>query len=55
MDDAAEDDTSEIWTDAAMDAKLAVSKNTLAVGTLRNVDVSFELEVLVLQQKDFDT
>lgn len=46
MDDAAEDDTSEIWTEAALDAKLAVSESTLAVGTFRNVHVNFELEVL---------
>jgi len=46
MDEAAEDDTSEIWTDEALDAKLAVSENTLTIGTFRNVDVDFEVEVL---------
>lgn len=46
MDDGADDDMSEIWTDKALDLKLAVAKNTVAVGTYRNVDVNFELEVL---------
>jgi hypothetical protein len=46
MDDRADDDTSEIWTDEALDLKLAVAKNTVAVGTYRNIDVKFELEVL---------
>lgn len=46
MDDGADDDTSEIWTDEALDLKLAVAKNTVAVGTYRNVDVKFELEIL---------
>jgi hypothetical protein len=46
MDETAEDDTSEIWTDSALDAKLAVSENTLAIGTFRNVNVVFEVEVL---------
>lgn len=46
MDEIAEDDTSEIWTAEALDAMLAVSENTLAIGTLRNVHVNFEVEVL---------
>lgn len=46
MDDSANDDTSEIWSDSALEAKLAVSSNTLAVGTFRNVDVNVEVEVL---------
>ena len=46
MDEAADDDTSEIWTDQALGAKLAVSENTLAIGTFRNVDVNFEVQVL---------
>lgn len=46
MDETADDDTAEIWTDEALEAKLAVSKNTLAIGTFRNVDVSLEIEVL---------
>lgn len=46
MDENAEDDTSEIWTDQALDAKLAVSENTLAIGTFRNVDVNFSVEIV---------
>src|SRR5690606_29279822 len=46
MDENAEDDTSEIWTDQALDAKLAVSENTLAIGTFRNVDVNFAVEIV---------
>ena len=46
MDDDASDDTSEIWTEKALDLKLAIAKNTLAIGTFRNVDVNFEIEVL---------
>lgn len=45
MDDEADDDTSEIWTDKAFDLKLALAENTVAVGTFRNVDVSFEVEI----------
>lgn len=45
MDAEAEDDTSEIWTDEALDLKLGVLQNTLAVGTFRNVDVPVEVEV----------
>ena len=45
MDDGADDDTSEIWTDKALDLKLALAENTIAIGTFRNVDVSFEVEI----------
>jgi len=45
MDDGADDDTSEIWTDKAFDLKLALAENTIAVGTFRNADVSFEVEI----------
>lgn len=45
MDENADDDTSDIWTDTALDLKLAVAKNTVAVGTYRNADVRFVLEV----------
>ena len=34
MDEAADDDTSEIWTDKALELKLAIAENTVAVGTL---------------------
>ena len=45
MDDWANDDSSEIWTDTALDLKLALAENTVAVGTYRNVDVNFEVEI----------
>ena len=45
MDDKANDDASEIWTDEALDLKLGTAKNTLAIGTFRNVDVDIELEI----------
>ncbi|MGB3495887.1 MAG: hypothetical protein WBA57_24370 [Elainellaceae cyanobacterium] len=45
MDDGSSDDTSEIWTDKALDIKLALAENTIAVGTFRNVDVQFEIEI----------
>jgi hypothetical protein len=46
MDDTSEDDTSEIWTDEALERRLGVGGNTLALGTLRNVDVNVIVEVL---------
>jgi hypothetical protein len=45
MDTEADDDTSEVWTDEALDLKLGVLPNTLAVGTFRNVDVPVEVEI----------
>ncbi len=49
MDEAVDDDTSEIWTESALEAKLGISRNTLAIGTFRNVDVN--LEVMVVEQE----
>lgn len=46
MDDEANDDASEIWTEQALDLKLGIAKNTLAIGTFRNVDVDFEVEIV---------
>lgn len=46
MDEAANDDTSEIWTDEALNLKLGIAKNTLAIGTFRNVDIDLEVEIL---------
>jgi len=37
MDSEAEDDTSGIWTVEALDIKLGVLPNTLAVGTFRTL------------------
>jgi hypothetical protein len=51
MDETAEDDTSEIWTDLALEIKLAIAKNTIAVGTFRNVDVKFEVEIVDSEPK----
>ena len=45
-DDGSEIDTSDIWNDESLKLKLAVAKNTLAVGTFRNVDVKLEIEIL---------
>lgn len=45
MDAEAEDDTSDIWTTEALEIKLGILPNTVAVGTFRNVDVPLEVEV----------
>jgi hypothetical protein len=45
MDVESQDDTSDIWTDQALDFKLAIMRNTVAVGTFRNVDVTVEIEL----------
>ena len=45
MDVEANDDTSEIWSREAHDNKLGILKNTLAIGTFRNVDVKVEIEL----------
>tara|TARA_R110002049_G_scaffold308955_1_gene515167 strand:- start:52 stop:528 length:477 start_codon:yes stop_codon:yes gene_type:complete len=46
MDDSSEDDTSEIWTEEALERRLGIGGSTLALGTLRNVDVNLIVEVL---------
>jgi len=46
MDDTSEDDTSEIWTDEALERRLGIGGGALALGTLRNVDVNLIVEVL---------
>lgn len=46
MDEKAEDDFSTIWTDEAVETMLAVGKTAICPGTLRNVDVNVEVEVL---------
>ncbi|PKM17294.1 MAG: hypothetical protein CVV11_20610 [Gammaproteobacteria bacterium HGW-Gammaproteobacteria-15] len=45
MDAEAVDDTSNIWTKEALNIKLGIMPNTLAIGTFRNVDVPLEVEV----------
>ena len=45
MDEKADGETADIWSEEALEFKLGIAKNTLAVGTLRNVDVSFEVEL----------
>jgi len=45
MDAEANDDTSEVWTEEALNLKLGILPKTLAVGTFRNVDVSVEIEI----------
>lgn len=44
MDVKSNDDTSEIWSKEALENKLGILKNTLAIGTFRNVDVNVEIE-----------
>lgn len=46
MDEGSEDDFSTIWTDEAFDRMLAVGSNAVCPGTLRNVDVNVEIEIL---------
>ncbi|MBL8523965.1 MAG: hypothetical protein JNN20_09770 [Betaproteobacteria bacterium] len=46
MDEKSEDDFSAIWTDEALDRMLAVGSDAVCPGTLRNVDVRVEIEVL---------
>ena len=46
MDVESNDDTSEIWTEKALKLKLGIMKNSIAIGTFRNVDVPIEIEVL---------
>lgn len=45
MDVETNDDTSDIWTDKALDLKLALLPNTVAIGTFRNVYVPLQVEV----------
>lgn len=45
MDVKSNDDTSVIWSREAHDNKLGILKNTLAIGTFRNVDVNVEIEL----------
>ncbi len=45
MDVEANDDTSDIWTNEALELKLALLTNSVAIGTFRNVDVPIEIEV----------
>jgi len=46
MDAGVEEDTSDIWTEKALNLKLGILPNTLAIGTFRNVDVPLHLEIL---------
>jgi len=45
MDVEANDDTSEVWTEEALNLKLGILPNTLAVGTFRNVDVPVQIDI----------
>ncbi|WP_444922795.1 hypothetical protein ACJJH9_11265 [Microbulbifer sp. DLAB2-AF] len=45
MDVEADDDTSDIWTEEALNIKLGILPNTLAIGTFRNVDIPLEVEI----------
>jgi hypothetical protein len=46
MDEGSQDDFSVIWTEDALSRMLAVGYSAICPGTLRNVDVSVEIEVL---------
>ena len=46
MDVNSQDDFSVIWTEEALNIMLAVAPSAVYPGTLRNVDVSVEIEVL---------
>lgn len=46
MDENSQDDFSVIWTEEALHRMLAVASTAVCPGTLRNVDVSVEIEIL---------
>ena len=46
MDETSQDDFSVIWTEEALYRMLAVAPLAICPGTLRNVDVAVEIEVL---------
>ncbi len=46
MDEKSDDDFSKIWTDEALNRMLAVGAGAVCPGTLRNVDVDIEIDVL---------
>ena len=46
MDENSQDDFSTIWTEEALHRMLAVAPTVACPGTLRNVDVSVEIEIL---------
>ncbi|GAA6168417.1 hypothetical protein [Sessilibacter corallicola] len=45
MDVESDNNTSEIWTEKALELKLGVLPNSLAVGTFRNVEVPIEVSL----------
>jgi hypothetical protein len=47
QDEAIDGDLSDSWTDEAVTRLLAVSRGTVGVGTVRNMEVPVTLEVLV--------
>ena len=46
MDESSKDDASKIWTEGALERRLGIGGSTLALGTLRNVNVNVIVEVL---------
>jgi hypothetical protein len=46
IDEKSEDDFSTLWSKAALDRMLAVGTRAVCPGTLRNVDVAVEIEIL---------
>lgn len=51
QDERSEDDFAAIWSPAALDMALAVGKSAICPGTLRNVDVPVEIQVLDSEPK----
>jgi hypothetical protein len=46
MDEESADDFSELWTDVASERMIAAGETSISFGTLRNVDVRVEVEIL---------
>ncbi len=49
IDNDSEDDASDIWSEFALKCKLALASRLIAIGTLRNVEVDVEVEVLATE------
>lgn len=58
MDETSDDDFSEIWSKAALVRMLAVGDKALCPGTLRNIDVDVQINIVeqkpVIAHNDFD-
>lgn len=58
VDETSDDDFSEIWGKTALDRMLAVGDKALCPGTLRNIDVDVQINIVekmpVIEHNDFD-